>query len=78
MDYLREKRGFTYISLVEAIEEKGLKVNRCAVGRYRKGLYWSARLTYLQAYCSVFGVSLPEMLSRDFRAEDEAGRADSE
>jgi len=73
VDFVLSSKGISKESLVRQLALEGFKVNRNTIGLYKRGVYWSAKVGYLLAYCGVLQVSLEEMLSRDMESEARLG-----
>ncbi len=66
VDCLLTKKGMTKADLVLKLKAEGFRINRHAISQYKRGKYWDAKLSYLEAYCSVLGESLTDMLTREY------------
>ncbi len=67
--YLLKKNKLTQGSQILRLKEQGVKISASGISRYKKGIYKTCALTYLQIFAQFWSRDLKEMMSEDFEAE---------
>jgi len=67
--YLLKKNKITQSLQIERLRAEGIRVSAPGIGRYKKGVFKSCALSYLQIFALYWKIELSEMISKDFESE---------
>ena len=64
--FLLKKNNLTLKFQIQKLRGEGVKISPSGISRYKRGVYKTCALTYLQIFAEFWSVSLLEMMSYDF------------